>query len=57
MQIELNSDEVALIRKLILNELSNLSSEIHHTGTSTVRDELKQYREELSALEKRLSGN
>ncbi|MCB9850430.1 MAG: hypothetical protein H6817_06960 [Phycisphaerales bacterium] len=54
MQVDLTKDDVALIRKLVLREITELGSEIHHTNTSSVRDELKDYRDSLNALSEKL---
>lgn len=56
MQIELTTEEVGLIRKLIEREVGELGPEIHHTNTSSVRDELKLYRTALNDLNAKLES-
>lgn len=54
MQIDLSKEEVEALNKLIEREVAELSPEIHHTGTATLRDELKAYRCTLRALHDRM---
>lgn len=56
MNIELNADEIEVLKKLITHEIEEINPEIHHTGKASLRDELKRNREVLQSLLKRLSG-
>lgn len=47
MNIELSAAQAAVVRRVLEQRLSNLSSEIRHTDTPRIREELRQEREEL----------
>ena len=50
MALQLNDEEVAIVRRLIESELAQLNPEIQHTATTAVRDELRQLQLALQAL-------
>ena len=54
-QPELSESEWALVANLLERERGELSVEIRHTRTSTVRDELRQRAEMVKDLLSRLS--
>lgn len=54
MTVELDANEVAVIRDLIDNRLANLSSEIRHTDSPRVRQELRDLRETLRGVRHQL---
>lgn len=54
MNIELTTDEIAVLKKLIDHEIEDINPEIHHTGKAAMRDELKQYRETLRGILEKL---
>ncbi len=54
MTIELDATEVAAVRGLIETRLVNLSSEIRHTDSPRVRQELRDLREVLRGVRDRL---
>lgn len=54
MTVELDAIEVAVVRDLITARLGNLSSEIRHTDSPRVRQELRDLRETLRGLRDRL---
>jgi Spy/CpxP family protein refolding chaperone len=54
MNLELTPEQVQVLRKLIEREIQQINPEIHHTGTAAMRDELKEYREALRAINARL---
>lgn len=47
MNIELSAAQAAVVRRVLEQRLSNLSSEIRHTDTPRIREELRDEREEL----------
>lgn len=47
MNIELSAAQGAAVRRVLEQRLSNLSSEIRHTDTPRIREELRQEREDL----------
>lgn len=47
MNIELSPAQAAVVRRVLEQRLSNLSSEIRHTDTPRIREELRDEREEL----------
>lgn len=55
MQIELNADEINLIRGLIRHRIEELGPEIHHTRTPDYHDSLKDERAQLRAIQERLA--
>lgn len=57
MNIELTADEIKVLRKLIEHEVEEINPEIHHTGSAAMRDELKDYRNTLQGLYRRLPGD
>lgn len=50
MKIELTASQAAVVRSVLEQRLGNLSSEIRHTDTPRVRQELRDEREELRAV-------
>jgi hypothetical protein len=56
MTIELQTDEIELLASLVQRELSELGPEIHHTQTSSYRDDLKTRKDLLIRLLDRLSA-
>ena len=48
--LELNAAQAAVVRSVLEQRLGNLSSEIRHTDTPRVRQELRDEREELRAV-------
>lgn len=54
MTVELEPDEVAVVRELVEARLVNLSSEIRHTDSPRVRQELRDLREVLRGVRARL---
>ena len=54
MRVELDAHDVAVVRDLIEARLGNLSSEIRHTDSPRVRQELRDLRETLRRLRDRL---
>ncbi|MBK9118638.1 MAG: hypothetical protein IPM18_03405 [Phycisphaerales bacterium] len=56
MQIELNPEEIRVLRVLIENEIKGINPEIHHTGSAEMRDELKAHRDTLQKLLARLTA-
>ncbi len=54
MMIELDNDELEIVRNLIEERLRELGPEIHHTRTADYRDSLKSLRRKLEQLAERL---
>lgn len=54
MTVELDAREVAAVRELIETRLVNLSSEIRHTDSPQLRQDLRDLRELLRGLRTRL---
>ena len=54
MTVELEANDVTVVRDLIEARLVNLSSEIRHTDSPRVRQELRDLRETLRGLRDRL---
>lgn len=50
MNIELSAAQVAVVQTVLEQRLGNLSSEIRHTDSPRVRQELREEREELRAV-------
>ena len=50
MNIELNAAQAAVVQTVLEQRLGNLSSEIRHTDTPRVREELRDEREQLRAV-------
>ncbi len=50
MTIELSPEQAAAVRRVLEQRLSNLSSEIRHTDTPRIREELRDEREDLRAV-------
>lgn len=50
MIIELSPEQAVAVRRVLEQRLSNLSSEIRHTDTPRIREELRDEREELRAV-------
>lgn len=50
MNIELSAAQVEAVRTVLEQRLGNLSSEIRHTDSPRVRQELRDEREELRAV-------
>lgn len=55
MNIELSAAQAAVVRNVLEQRLGNLSSEIRHTDTPRVREELRDEREQLRAVLLQLS--
>ena len=55
MVIELNQEEVDLLKALVEARVRGLGPEIHHTHARDFRDSLEQMREDLIHLLARLS--
>lgn len=56
MALDVNAHEAAALRELIEARLTNLSSEIRHTDSPRVRQELRDLRETLRGLRSRLES-
>ena len=56
MNIELSPAQAAVVRRVLEQRLSNLSSEIRHTDTPRIREELRDEREELREVVLKLHG-
>jgi hypothetical protein len=54
MTVELDAEEAAAVRQLVDARLVNLSSEIRHTDSPSVRRELRDLRDTLRRLRERL---
>lgn len=54
MTIQLDATEAAAVRDLVETRLVNLSSEIRHTDSPRVRQELRDLREVLRGVRDRL---
>ena len=54
MLIELNAEEVDIVRRLVETRLKELGPEIHHTRSNDFKDALKDLRSKLERLEQRL---
>lgn len=55
MLLELNEEEQQVFIELLDREIQDLGPEIHHTQTSSYRDELRARKELLARLRDRLS--
>lgn len=51
MQLEVNDEELRVLRQLVEEKLAELSVEIRHTDTPSFRDEVKQRRETLRRVD------
>lgn len=47
MNIEINAAQCEVLRRLVEQRLTNLGSEVRHTDTPSVRQELREEREVL----------
>lgn len=56
MTVELDADEAAVVRELIETRLANLSTEIRHTDSPRIRQDLRDLREILRGLRERLDA-
>ncbi|TAL14955.1 MAG: hypothetical protein EPN99_13820 [Frankiales bacterium] len=56
MNIELSPAQAAVVRRVLEQRLSNLSSEIRHTDTPRIREELRDEREALREVVLKLHG-
>ena len=56
MTLELKPEEAALLAFLVQRELEELGPEIHHTRTSTYRQDLKERKNVLTGLLERLGA-
>lgn len=54
MQLELNDDEAAALRRLLDGSLRELSGEISDTDNASFRKGLMEYRDALRAIQTRL---
>ena len=50
MNIELSAAQAVVVRRVLEQRLSNLSSEIRHTDSPRIREELRDEREELRSV-------
>jgi hypothetical protein len=56
MQLELNDEEAAALRRLLDGSLRDLKGEIHDTDNVTFRKELSAYQATLQTICTRLGG-
>jgi hypothetical protein len=54
MPLELNDEELTLVKRLLRQRLADLNPEIQHTGSAKLRDELRERQQRLSALYRRV---
>ena len=55
MQLELNREEIELLRGLVERELEGINPEIHHSATAQKREELRDQRSALRRLLQRIA--
>ena len=54
MAFELSTEELSLVKQLVRQRLSELNPEIQHTGSATMRDELRDRQARLQELYRRI---
>jgi hypothetical protein len=54
MAFELNDNELLLVKRLVRQRLSELNPEIQHTGSTALRDELRERQTRLQELYRKI---